>query len=146
MSIWLRSGVLLVLLGSAGSARPVTETVRAADPQASEALLGHWKALKGREWKSAYAGIHPDLKAGGFTLKKFTDLHIKRCGLQGLSPDIQIVGSRQAGVDIVVSFDLLVVPPGESDHVPVPPRRTATLRKSGRAWALMTHDLLATGL
>src|SRR5438270_415899 len=130
MAMRLRLGLILGLLGSVGCSGSIGPTNGPVDPRAAEVLRAHWDALKRHDWKAAYARLHPELKAARFTLKNFTDLHTRRRGMECLHPDILITGSERVGDDVVVSFDLLVIPHGGGEQVSVPPRRKATLRKS----------------
>jgi hypothetical protein len=109
-------------------------------------LLAHWRAIQRGNWRTAYDALHPDLKAAGLTLKRFTDLHVRRLKSKSLPQDIKIAGVERKGDDVVISFDLLSAPQGGGEPVAVSPRRKATLRKSGSSWGLRTHDLLAVGL
>jgi hypothetical protein len=136
--------VLLLLLSSAhGCSQPREHAGAPGDPKASDVVLAHWSALQKRDWRAAYGQLHPDLAAAGLTLKAFTQIHAKRSASKGLPQKIAIAGSEQTADAVVVSFDLLSIPPGGGEPVAVSPRRKATLRKSGQSWRLMTHDLLA---
>jgi hypothetical protein len=139
----LRVATVLILLCSPGCWGISEQAGKPADPKAVEVLLAHWQALQRREWRAAYDRLHPDLKTAGFTLKRFTALQAKRPGSNGFPRDIRIAGSEQTGDDLVISFDLLSLPPGGGSPVAISPRRKATLRRSGDSWGLMTHDLLA---
>ena len=139
-----RVGTVLFLVCFPGCSEP-THTPRAADKGAVEVLSAHWSALQRRDWKAAYDRLHPDLKTAKYTLKQFTGFHAKRRGSNGFPQDIKITGSEQTGDDAVVSFDVLYAPPEGGEAVAVPPRRKVALRKSGAAWGLATHDLLAVG-
>jgi hypothetical protein len=129
-----------------GCQGPAGQSGNPGDPKASEALLAHWQAMHKGDWRGAYERIHPDLKAAGLTLKRFTALHAKRLTMKGAPQKIEIAGSEQAGDDIVVSYDLYAVPAAGGEPVAITPRRKATLRKSGSSWALMTHDILTIQL
>jgi hypothetical protein len=112
------------------------------DPKAGDVRLAHFNALHTGDWRRAYESIHPDLKANGLTLRRFTALHAKRLKMKGAPEKIEIAGSEQTGDDVVVSYELCAVPADGGEPVAVPPRRKATLRKSGSSWGLMTHDIL----
>jgi hypothetical protein len=131
----------LILSGCSGQVAPAAAS---GDPKAAELLDSHAAAVIRGDWRTAYAGLHPDLKAT-LPLKRFTDFHARRRKSGGSPRAIQVVGSEQAGDDVIVSFDALIAPPEGSDPVPVPPRRKVRLRRVGESWALMTHDVLAVG-
>jgi hypothetical protein len=137
------AGLVFVGLGLIGCSASITAPNGTADPAGSEALRAHWEALQRRDWKVAYAGLHPSLKTRAFGLRKFTDIHAKRPRDSRFPLDIRITGSEQAGDDIVVSFDLRVVSEGAGEPVASPLRHKVTLKKSGERWGLMTSDILA---
>jgi hypothetical protein len=144
MATLLRLGPVLLRLGCLGCSGSVAQTDRPVDPNAVEALRAHWVALQRRDWRAAHDRLHPVLNAK-FTLKKFTDFHAKRRKSGGIPQAIDVVSSEGLGDDVIVSFDALYAPPEGGPAVPVPPRRRATLRKSGGSWCLMTPDVLAIG-
>jgi len=142
MLAFFRVGTVLLLLCPLGCSGSPGRTGEPGDPKARDVLLAHWEALHSGDWRGAYERIHPDLKAAGLTLKKFTALHARRLKMNGAPQNIEIAGSEQTGDDIVVSYDLCATPAGGGEPVAISPRRKATLRKSGDSWALMTHDIL----
>jgi hypothetical protein len=141
----LQVGAALLLVGFPGCSEFSQQTGQSADPRPVEVLSAHWQALKRRDWRAAYERIHPDLKAAGLTLKRFTALHARRLERKGFPEDIRIVGLEQADDDVVVSFDVLHAPSEGAEPIAASPRRKVTLRKSDGRWALTTHDLLAVG-
>jgi hypothetical protein len=144
MAMRLGIGLLFLLLSSAGCRWSEALVNESGDPEASEVMLAHWAAVQRREWKSAYDRLHPDLKTAKFSLRRFAEFHSRRLKARGFPHhDIKVAGSERIGEDVVVSFDVISVPAGGGEPVAVPPRRRATLRRSGGSWGLMTHDLLA---
>jgi hypothetical protein len=138
-----RIGAVLSLLCSIGCSGSAGKIVEPGDPRACEALLAHFDALHKRNWRRAYEQIHPELKSAGFSLKRFTSLYDRRLKMKGAPERIDITGSEQTGDDALVSFDVCAVPDSGSEPVAIPPRRKATLRRSGGSWALLTHDILS---
>jgi hypothetical protein len=134
--------VLLSLIGCSGSPGKIGDP---GDPQACEVLLAHFETLHRRDWRRAYEQIHPELKAAGLTLKRFTSLYDRRLKTKGAPEKIDVTGSEQSGDDVIVSFDVCAVPDSGGEPVAVSPRRKATLRRSGGSWALLTHDILSVG-
>jgi hypothetical protein len=96
------------------------------------------------DWRTAYAGLHADVKAV-IPLKRFTDFHARRRKSGGSPGGIRVIASERSGEDVIVSFDALFAPSRGSEPLPVPPRRKVRLRRLGETWALMTHDVLAVG-
>lgn len=137
--------VLACLVALPGCSRLSKPAGEPGDPAAAEVLVTHWRALKQGEWQAAYDTVHPDLKSGKATFKAFTDRNMKRRKAKALPEDIRIARSERQGDTTLVSFDLLVVPPGGGALVPAPPLRQAILRKNGAAWKLATLDILAVG-
>jgi hypothetical protein len=131
-------GSLLCSLGCSGSTKVAGIP---GDPKAAEVLRAHWDALQRREWRAAHDRLHPDLKAK-FSLKQFTDFHSRRLKQAGVPKEIRVEECETVGDDVVVFYDVLFAPPGGGEAVLIPPRRKATLRKSGESWGLLTHDLL----
>ena len=82
------------------------------------------------DWRTAYARLHPELKAA-LPLKRFTDFHARRRKSGGPPRAIRIIGSERAGDDVIVAFDALFAPTGVGEPVPVLPRRRVRLRRSG---------------
>src|SRR5262249_25418332 len=142
MTTLLRTGLFLLLLSSLGCAGSSVASGEPGDPEAGDVLLAHFDALHRRDWRRAYEFLHRDLKSSGFTLKRFTALYDKRLKMQGAPEKIEVRGSEQTGDDVVVSFDVCAVPASGGEPVAVPPRRKATLRKSGGSWGLLAHDIL----
>jgi hypothetical protein len=143
MSANLRKSLAAAFLASTLGCSRATAPSGPVEPGVAEALTSHWQAIKQGDWQAAYGQLHPNLKSSGLTLKRFIDLHAKHRGTPGFPDEIRITGSDQMGEDVVVSYDLLVTPPGGGESVPVSPRRRATLQKAGDSWRLATHDILA---
>jgi hypothetical protein len=138
-----RIGAVLVLLGSIGCSESPGKTGDPGDPKTREVLVAHFDALRRGDWRRAYEHIHPDLKAAGLTLKRFTSLYDRRLKMKGAPEKIDVTGSEQSGDDVIVSFDVYAMPASGGEAVPIAPRRKATLRKSGGSWELLTHDILS---
>jgi hypothetical protein len=141
MRLFVLLPLLLIPLGCSGLGAPTAE---AGDPKAVEILQSHAAAVLRGDWRTAYAPLHPDLKAT-LPLKRFTDFHARRRKSGGSPREIQVMGSERSGEDVIVSFDALFGPAGGGEPMPVPPRRKVRLRRVGESWALMTHDVLAVG-
>jgi hypothetical protein len=137
---------LLLLLPLAfaplGCSGPVSLAAEPGDPKAVELLKSHAAAVVRGDWRTAYASLHPDVKAA-LPLKRFTAFHARRRKSDGSPRAIPVIGSERSGEDVIVSFDALFAPPGGGEPVPVPPRRVVQMRRSGESWALMTHDIFA---
>jgi hypothetical protein len=133
--------LLIVPPGCSGPGKPTAEL---GDPKAVELLESHAAAIVRGDWRTAYTRLHPELKAA-LPLKRFTAFHAGRRKSAGSPRAIRVVGSERSGDDVIVSFDTLFVQNGGGEPVPVPPRRKVRLRRSGEAWTLMTHDVLAVG-
>ena len=122
-----RIGMVLMLLCSLGCSGSVgqTQTGEPGDPQASDVLLAHWEALHRGDWRAAYDCIHPDLKAAGLTLKRFTALHARRLKMNGAPQSIEIAGSEQTGDDVVAHTTCARrqrAPPSQPRYCPVAKR------------------------
>jgi hypothetical protein len=133
--------LLIVPPGCSGPGDPAAEP---GDPKAVELLESHAAAIMRGDWRTAYARLHPELKAA-LPLKRFTDFHARRRKSDGSPRAILVTGSERSGDDVIVSFDALFAPPGGGEPVPAPPRRKVRLSRSGETRTLMTHDLLAIG-
>src|SRR5947209_3785906 len=112
-----RIGLVLLLLGPPGCGGPQAQVGEPADPGAVEVVMAHWAALQRRDWKSAYDGLHPELKADKLPLKRFADFHARRRGSQGFPRDIKVATAERTGEDVAVSFDVITVPPGGGEPV-----------------------------
>jgi hypothetical protein len=112
MKARIRFGPLLILVGFSGCAGAVAQPDGPVDPEVTAALAAHWEALWRDDWRAAYEQIHPDVKAKGLTLRRFTDLHAGRRYAKGPGMGIKIAGSDRTGDDMTVSFDLLSIPAG----------------------------------
>jgi hypothetical protein len=139
----LRVGTALLALCALGCQGPQDKAAEPGDPEAVSVLLDHWHALQRRDWRGAYERLHPDLKHGGFTLKRFSDLHARRLRGTSLPDDIKVTGTEQMGDAVVVAFDVLIAPLEGGPPAALSPSRHVTLRRAGRTWGLATSDLLA---
>ncbi len=135
---------LLLLIAPPGCSGPGEPAAEPGEPKAVEFLESHATALLRGDWRTAYARLHPEVKAA-LPLKRFTDFHARRRRLDSSPRAILVTGSERSGDDVIVSFDALFAPPGGGEPIPVPPRRKVRLRRSGETWALMTPDVLAVG-
>jgi hypothetical protein len=142
MTTRIRFGALLLLIGSSGCAGAAAKSEAPVEPSIAAAMTAHLEALHRGDWRAAFEQIHPDLKAKGLTLKRFTDLHARRDAKMPRL-DIRIAGSDRTGEDVTVRFNLLMFPPEGGEPVATPPTRRVTLRRAGDSWRLLTNDLLA---
>lgn len=133
------------LVGLAGCSRTAIPAAAPMEREAETALMTHWEAIRRGDLGAAYGSLHPELKVRGLTRKRFGDLVARRRGAPGFPERIRIAGFDRTGDDVVVLYDLLANSPGGRGPAPLPLRRRARLRRSGSAWAVVTHDILAAG-
>ena len=87
MIVSFRVGMVLMLLCSLGCSGSVGRPGEPGDPKVRDVLLAHWEAMHSGDWRGPTRLIHPDLKAAGLTLKRFTALHAERLKMKGVPPE-----------------------------------------------------------
>lgn len=135
---------ILLALGTAGCSGTSAQSGGPPEPEAEQVLLKHWQALQRRDWPAAYELFHPEVTKKKLSLKLFTKMQESRRKRTANLADLRVLTSERAGDDVTVTFNVLAIPAGGGEPVPVSPTHRAMLRKSGEAWRLMTHDLLAS--